>query len=418
MIEMVFSAIFNMLSIYIGFRMIQVLLERKSVNPWLARGIYFAVWLGNWGLYCIFHNGVITTLSLGVGLLFAVMILYEGSVAKKLMTVLANLAVGMISENLVWSLYAACMGHFINEALGSILSVLLNMLIVIVVQIIWKPKRDDMIPATSYISVIAVTIGSAVLGEILVRMEVGHERLAMIGLIILCILDVSIYYIYDKINDIYQHQMEHEFMRQQMYIYQNQLDIMNSSMENVRILRHDMKNHVLALQMDMDAGKYEQVREYIRNMQDQVAACEQYIDTGCRELDTILNYKIAEAKRQGCTVRTQLEIPENTLINEMDLNILLGNLLDNAMEALAYVENKCLLIKVQYRQGVYMICIRNTYDGYLEQKGDRLISRKVDRAEHGIGLKSIDRIVQKYHGIREMSADGVEFEQKIMLIPT
>lgn len=92
------------------------------------------------------------------------------------------------------------------------------------------------------------------------------------------------------------------------------------------------------------------------------------------------------------------------MISEADLNIVLGNLLDNAGEALQKSDEKHLDIRLKYEKGILYLSIYNSFDGVVYKgSNSKFKTRKRDDVKHGYGLQSVERVVKKYSGIMRIS---------------
>ena len=116
-------------------------------------------------------------------------------------------------------------------------------------------------------------------------------------------------------------------------------------------------------------------------------------------------------------VDTEYEVlvPENLGINLFDINIVLGNLVDNAIEALKAVhEDECkkLIIKINSKQGYFKIYMANTFDGIVPADGS---SRKGDSINHGLGLKSVLKTVERHGGTLKTDINGKCFEISVIM---
>ena len=113
----------------------------------------------------------------------------------------------------------------------------------------------------------------------------------------------------------------------------------------------------------------------------------------------------------------ELKIPDVLPYKSSDLCIVLGNLLDNAMEATEKLENeKDIFVSLLYQKEKLLIKIRNPYTGDLKKdRAGNYISEKKDRENHGIGLKSVRKVVEKYEGVMEIHTEDQIFEVTIIL---
>ena len=212
------------------------------------------------------------------------------------------------------------------------------------------------------------------------------------------IINISVFYLYNILTENYIHLRDHDIYKQQTYAYQNQLEVIMESQNRVRALRHDMKNHILALQILVQRKEVEETNKYLDSMKNFMTNPEEYVKTGNDAVDSLLNYKIQKANEVLNVVETKISIPEQLRLRSFDLNVLLGNLLDNAIDASMQTEDKKLKITIKLDKGILFLNICNSCQMIADGKKNFLETTKEDKANHGIGLKNVRRIVEKYHG--------------------
>ena len=212
------------------------------------------------------------------------------------------------------------------------------------------------------------------------------------------IINISVFYLYNILTENYIHLRDHDIYKQQIYAYQNQLEVIMESQNRVRALRHDMKNHILALQILVQRKEAEETDKYLDSMKNFMTNPEEYVKTGNDAVDSLLNYKIQKADEVLNVVETKISIPEQLRLRSFDLNVLLGNLLDNAIDASMQTEDKKLKITIKLDKGILFLNICNSCQMIADGKKNFLETTKEDKANHGIGLKNVRRIVEKYHG--------------------
>ena len=229
------------------------------------------------------------------------------------------------------------------------------------------------------------------------------------------IINLSIFYLYHMMAENYRNLRENDIYRQQTYAYRNQLDVIMESQGRIRALRHDMKNHILALQMLLQKKDWEEAGRYVDSMQDFMANPSEYITTGNESVDSLLNYKLQRANEILEMVEARVSIPEKLILHTFDLNVVLGNLLDNAIEAAGRTGEKRLKVMIKLEKGVLFINIRNSCQGIADGKPQRLETTKEDASNHGIGLGNVRRIVEKYQGEMELICENGSMETDIIM---
>lgn len=183
-----------------------------------------------------------------------------------------------------------------------------------------------------------------------------------------------------------------------MYLQKQQYDYQLRQSEAVRRFKHDLVNHMGVLRELINQKKTEKAKEYIDtiwNLQDDF---DLKILTGDSFLDVILNYYLylAEAEKIDFTVTGKLT--EETGIEMFDMTTLMGNILQNAMEAAVKADVPRIRVEfVEHKKEIFIVVSnsaareRNISKGFLR-------TSKTDTANHGFGLKNIAAVVEKYHG--------------------
>ena len=192
--------------------------------------------------------------------------------------------------------------------------------------------------------------------------------------------------------------------------YQNELmtkhcDEVQNIYRTMRGWRHDYHNHiqamkVLTIQMRENGRNdepLEQLEEYLNKLNDDLTAVDTVVKTGNVMVDAILNSKLSLMKAKKLPVNVKASVPASFPISEVDLCAVIGNLLDNAMEACErqQAENE-RFIRVYIgvlKQHLY-ISVSNSVSGGVKKAGKRYLSTKRS-ANHGYGLMRIDRIAAK-----------------------
>ena len=173
---------------------------------------------------------------------------------------------------------------------------------------------------------------------------------------------------------------------------------------------HDLKNQYLLIQNYLETGAYEKAKDYIKELGGREHMEEIRFHTGSEAMDIILEYKLNQAKRQGIQINCLIE-PVQLRLQETEVTALLGNLLDNALEACDKMEPQDRWIQIVIRQmgNASFIKVSNTCAQEPERIGEEFVSGKQGTL-HGIGTKSIREIVERYGGVQETGyKDGIFF---------
>ena len=169
--------------------------------------------------------------------------------------------------------------------------------------------------------------------------------------------------------------------------------------------RHDYHNHIQAMKAHLALRQIDELAEYLGKLDEDLTTVDTVLKTGNVMVDAILNSKISLALSRRIHVNAKATVPAQLKISEIDLCVIIGNLLDNAVEA-------CL--KQECPEDQLYLSISNSAGGAVKKSGRLYLSTK-DSDSHGFGLLRVDRIVEKYAGyLNRQNEEGV-FATEIML---
>lgn len=177
----------------------------------------------------------------------------------------------------------------------------------------------------------------------------------------------------------------------QMQMYQHQMEIMEQSQEQIRFLRHDIKNHLLHMNHLLLEHDTDKLLQYIQETAEHLDIPQEYVRSGNHDIDSMLNYKLMSAQQLRAEIVTDIKIPVEIQISSFDLNVILGNLLDNALDALNRCDDRRLTVSLRYKAGLLYILVQNTCESEPP-------AVSVKGAGHGLGLHSIRHTLESYHG--------------------
>lgn len=204
-----------------------------------------------------------------------------------------------------------------------------------------------------------------------------------------------------------------------------QSDLVNRHYEEVenmyrtmRAWRHDYHNHIQAAGSYLELGKYEELAVYLKELDESLYEIDQIIKTGNLMADAILNSKLSLMREYQIRTEVTAHVPAQMRITDTELCILLGNLLDNAIEACQKVpedENRFIRIYMDILQEQFYISVMNGMQGRAVRHGDLFQSTKHGAGFHGFGLRKVNRIVEKYGGFLDRQSEEGVFATEILL---
>lgn len=179
--------------------------------------------------------------------------------------------------------------------------------------------------------------------------------------------------------------------------------------------RHDYHNHLQTLKARLDMGQTAGAREYLDRLEEDLDAIRALVETGNVSVDAILNAKLSLVLKKGIELSFKAAVPQNLTVSDIDLCVILGNLIDNAVESCEKVSEGERFLRLYigvFRKQLYL-SVTNATAETVRKIDAAYISTK--RGSHGHGLKRIDRVVEKYGGyVNRQNEPGV-FATEILL---
>lgn len=171
--------------------------------------------------------------------------------------------------------------------------------------------------------------------------------------------------------------------------------------------KHDWHNQLQVLSAYLDGEEYGKAREYLDEVNQAVLRIDTVLKTGNTMVDAILNSKLSLMKRHDIEVEVEAKVPASLSVPDVDLCIIIGNLLDNAMEACAKLEKGSRFVHIYiHRKGAQLYMSFTNSAGKKQKKiGNLFVSSK--GSDHGFGLTRVDALVAKNGGyLTRASEDG------------
>lgn len=228
----------------------------------------------------------------------------------------------------------------------------------------------------------------------------------------LVFINVLVFVLFSKLQsqlDLLRHE---ELMRMQMELEKNSFNKLEDSYNRTRALRHDLKNHLKVLSGMAKSGTREELLEYLDTMVDTVEESTYVSVCGNSAVDAVLNEKLATAQKNNIASHFDVCKLTDTKIPPMDLCVIIGNALDNAIEAavkIPDIEKRYIHLKITSGDGELFISAENPVLTAPKKRGKLYVSDKGDSEAHGLGLKSIKRTVDKYSGEMMLKCDNNVF---------
>lgn len=367
--------------------------------------------------YLLFNIPVLNTVCSFLGIIVTA-ITYKGTVKKQIASMFLFMATMCLSEGIV----SVGVGVFIPELFrqneyysltGTVCLPIVQLVVVLLLRNFSNIRDGEHISAVYWIISIFLPISSIVMFYLFCR-NITHNDVAIITcVIILIVINVFVFYLYDEVAKNYKLESKSRELELQTKYQEQQLKTMNDSVEKIRALKHEFKKHFSMLETLSESKNYEELNKYLQEINAGFNQANKYIESGNIVIDSILNYKLQEMYEKDIKVDTEIVLLEKLDISFYDFNIILGNLLDNSIEAAEQTEEKYIKIYITYRKHKLNIEIHNTTNNKVDMNNVK--TTKKDTVNHGYGIKNIKEILNKYESVYDAEQDGNMFKTKMCI---
>ena len=233
--------------------------------------------------------------------------------------------------------------------------------------------------------------------------DISFYIITLITAIVLIFANIAIFYIIDKQNDLLETKEKLFFTETHINSQIAHYEELYKHQTEIRTFKHDIKNILLSIMgilKESDTEKALQVMQANLDMLDD--SNKKIVNTGHPITDAILQSKLHDAEAKGIKLSISTKLTEKIIVDELELGIVLGNALDNAIEAAARVRNiheKVVAFDMITTAERIIITIENPVDGNVNT--NKLVTSKRDKENHGYGVGSIKTIARKYDGVAE-----------------
>ena len=203
-------------------------------------------------------------------------------------------------------------------------------------------------------------------------------------------------------------------------VLKKQRDEVQNIYQTMRAWRHDYHNHMQSIKAMISMNKKEELSEYLDNLEKDLDSIDIAIRTGNVGLDAILSSKVSIARKNKIDVTCTAKVPQDMKISDVYLCAIVGNLMDNAIEACEKIpgsakqaSQKFIRIYIGLFKNQLYISVTNSTKEKKRKKLTELVTSKI--GEHGFGLRRIDKIADQYQGYVNRKNEPGVFATEVML---
>ena len=203
-------------------------------------------------------------------------------------------------------------------------------------------------------------------------------------------------------------------MEKDYEIWQGMAQEVKMIQEQIRLLKHDMKNHTMVILSYLEENKVDEAKTYAGEILNKLNKMYTYVNVGNALLNYIINHKLSSAKEKNIEIKAEIENLTFDYMDSIDFSALLNNLLDNAISGASDSEEKAMEVQIYSKKGMDFICVKNSINESVLENNPNLETTKGEQG-HGYGMKQIRSIVEKYNGTMDIYEKNGFFNISVML---
>lgn len=184
---------------------------------------------------------------------------------------------------------------------------------------------------------------------------------------------------------------------------------------DMRGWRHDYHNHMQVMKAQLAVGNLTEIGNYLDALEKELDHVDTLVKSGNMMVDAILNSKLTLARRQEISINCKVKVPERISVEDVDLCVILGNLMDNALEACRAIAQKERFLRVYMtvNKSQLYLSVQNSAKAEPDFDERNYITKK--RGNHGLGMKRVQAAVDKYHGYLNLANEPGIFAAEVTM---
>lgn len=279
--------------------------------------------------------------------------------------------------------------------------------------IILRNKYKNPIRTALWYKLILVPLVSVVAITTLMKAVLKYPDIkiyALLGMLCIVIANITTYYFYTVLCREYENKLKVKLLEQQYENVKKNMEDADSFIRQMRTVKHDIKNHLLTINGYIETGDLDGAKNYISTLTEvHMPKFQSFIKTENAAFNSIVNSKIALCNEKKIVIEIKAMDGILSKFDSVDIGVLFGNLLDNAIEAAENIVKKNISVNIQEMGEYFSILVSNSIDKSVLVSNETLITTKSNKELHGIGIKTVKSLVKKYDGMISFFEENGEF---------
>lgn len=300
-----------------------------------------------------------------------------------------------------------------------LITFMLYIFIRIIIKFINRLSKDKMYTYIAYIVMVNLSVillkiildssqRYAINGEILITATFTMPYMAVLSMIITV-------YIVMEIRKETEIRIQEKQMYSRLESKNEYYEKIEEAQNQIRRLYHDMNNHLNNIQIMNENS--ENATKYIESIQNELKQARKKRLSGNAMFDIIIDEKMKVCKEKGIEFTANIDSRNTDFIENIDVSSILSNILDNAIEACEKIpgDKRYIKLETMWADDIFLIVCENSKINSIKKLGETFVTDKINKSNHGLGIKSIEYSVKKYRGNMLITYDENTFNLKIMI---
>ena len=373
---------------------------------------------------------VLLFVSFGIAIAWA---FYKGTILQRVLFTIAFFVVWLASEfallallNLVFPDFFVHLMQPSIERLTSIMVCKLGLFIILKIVQQFAPSDENRLPLRRILPLFSLPVVSLL---IVFNMQIYWQDqtnsslfvLTAVSTLALLFTNLVVFDQYCQMERDAEINKQYQLLQQHLVSEKEQIHLLDEQQQEVRRLAHDVKNSLLPVVNALNQEDPQIAKTLLVQILDGFSQGSGRIETGYSLIDAILSQKQKQSQDHKIRLNVVHHLHDIQRISDIDLSVILGNSLDNAIEATEQLEDinqRVISLSLQSEKGLLSIKLKNPISGQLITRNGQYLSTKSDHKNHGFGISSIRMLVEKYQGLMQIDTTENTVSLTILLHDT
>lgn len=305
-----------------------------------------------------------------------------------------------------------------NRTICIFIAKLVLFIICLIISKFFKPSNHKL-PLSYWLMLIVVPMGSIITSILVLANTIEQWQnneynmtmfIMLIGYIFISFITI---FLFDKSMKDSQIRSDYELLQQASILKDKEMEEAESVHAQMRGRYHDESNHLATILGLLEEGNVDECIDYTKEYMGEVEKARYRINSGNLMVDVLISRKYSVCQKKKIKVDLDCLIPQMLNVHKVDLNVLMGNMIDNAIEACEKIpdpEKRKIEIGIKLHGAYLNILVKNTVKENPFSRSGKLETSKEDKKNHGIGRRNMQSVVNLYDGVLESSCENNIFE--------